>query len=147
MNVSETVRMSVQCGVSMQIIDAGTSNVLGGTDGKVNKTDTTKNIYLELMGATFTTSNTVTKTISYESQLVQLASYYALTNMLPLLDAKLMKLVPITGSRGKTSLPVPVSITERLQQLKDLYDRSLITKTDYEKTKQKILDALANCPP
>ena len=148
----DEVQMSVRCGVSMQIIDSSTKNVFSGMDGAVNKIDTTKNIHLELAGLTFgkTETNIVTtNTISFESRLVQLASYYALTNMLPRLDGELAKL-PVLAPKPKDvesdehSTPKPNgSVVAQLKELTELLNQKLITQAEFEGLRKKILETFA----
>ena len=141
-------KLSVRCSVSMNIVDSQTKDVLAGNEGDVIRNDTTKNINMELAGLTANngeTNNLTTNTVNFENRLIRLASYYALTNMLTQIDRQELYL-PSTPASGNSAKDEPKpdngskgSALERLTQAKDLLDKGLIDKDDYEKMKQKIL--------
>lgn len=131
------VDMSVDCGVSLQIIDVKKRNVLAGGDGRVKRTDTTKNIQLEVLGANFGQSNTVTKLIAIESRLVQLAFYHALTSTVVQVDRELANTV-------KVSKPPRPTLEEQLERLEELYRLGMIDAAKYQSEKQKVLQKFQN---
>jgi len=134
----DELQLSIRCAVSMNIIDSKTENVVAGGEGEVVRQDATKNINAELAGLTHNSSET--NTVNFQSRLIQLASYYALTNMIPQIDRLELALssAPKNSSAGdsKDSLG---SVTERLKEIKNLLDQKLIDQDDYNKMKQKIL--------
>ena len=125
----DKTEMSVRCAVTVYIVDANTQNVVAGDEGIVDRKDTTKNISMTLAGFTASTGETnevTTNTVHFESRLIQLATYYALTQMLPQLDGQLKQ----RQSLHATSTETNTSAEQRLKDLKQLYDEGLISKED-----------------
>jgi len=86
-NTATTVNIS--CALSMQIIDSKSENLFAGANGGVNEGNTANNISMEIGG--FTKNSDVTNEVTIKSSLIVMASYNALTNMLPELDRKILK--------------------------------------------------------
>jgi hypothetical protein len=138
---NDETEMSVHCSVSIQIIDSNSKAAIAGNEGEVNQEDTTRNIKTEIGGLTTNSGKTITDTVHFESGLVELASYYALTNMLPQLDAKLLQLQSLSSSTSGTNVSFG-SIELRLEELNKLHTNGIINDDDYQKKKAEILNTL-----
>lgn len=107
---AETI-MTISCAVSLRIVNVSsdTREVVAAGEGDVHQTDTTKNISMEMLG--FTHSVGETNAVAIKSGLIDLASYYALTNELPRLDRQLLK-------RQQSSPPPPTGTNAPLASAK-----------------------------
>ena len=156
---SDETTMNVRCAVSVHVIQQPGGTVVGSDKGEVDRTDSTKKIKLDLLGLTSSKAETITNTVSFEGRLIELASYYAISNMLPQLDKRLAGLGTQADSvdgraEKKPDMSISAdtpgnkpgvearSVAERLRQLKDLFDQGLVSKDEYEKKRKEIVDSL-----
>lgn len=99
--------MNILCSVSMRIIAVNShlKAVIAAGDANINQTDTTKNITAEIVA--FSEHTGTTNEVAIKSSLIDLASYEALTNMLPELDLKLPEWHwPTPGEQIATNAPI-----------------------------------------
>ncbi len=138
--------LSVLCSVSIQVMDSESKAVVAAGDGTVDKTDTIKNLNTELAGlasGSTVTNEVTTNTVQFETRVIELASYYGLTNMLTQLDPVLLKSQSSPAVPTETAAATDTAAPEqRMKKLKQLLDAGVIDQQDYDKKKKEILDAL-----
>ena len=141
----------------MEFVDINSGRILATGEGKADEFHhTTNGTNSNIIGYASQNTGTTTNEADFHSDLIEEAAFIALTNMLPHLDGKLMGLPPIAAAppsmdkennkrkavKSGQKEDNDSDPEEQLTKLKKLLDAGLITKEQYEKKAQVILDRL-----
>lgn len=165
----DETKIAIECRVSIQLAEGSNSTLLIGQEGHAKKETTVKEIRAQLGGVELTKNGPPMQIlVQYQTKVVEFALHDALVKMLPKVDdllatASVKEAAPAPTPAVNVPAPAPVvtakvetpaippaktesapapTAEQRLRQLKDLHDKGLISKEDFDKKTKEILESL-----